>query len=87
MEFGGVGLGSCTYLGSDGFDNLRYETEACGDINGDTIVDVNDISLFAESLLLIESSVCFKNRSDINLDGSVNALDIQLFIDCALLNE
>ncbi|MBE7507582.1 MAG: hypothetical protein HS101_15035 [Planctomycetia bacterium] len=82
MELGGVGLGFCRYGSTDGYDNLTYDLELCGDIDGDEVADTADITPFVGVLLGTNSDACHRNRADVNLDGMTDGLDVQPFVNC-----
>ncbi|RIK62509.1 MAG: hypothetical protein DCC65_17240 [Planctomycetota bacterium] len=85
IELGGLSLSSCLYAASDGFDNLTFDTELCGDIDGDGFLGSADIMEFVQALLFPADDLCRTNRADVNLDGSTDGRDVQPFVDCVLL--
>lgn len=55
-----------------------------GDVNGDGVLDVNDIECFAACLIGTAPPICICPCADMNLDGVLNGLDIQPFVDALL---
>ena len=58
----------------------NYEQSILGDINGDSIVNVQDIILLVNSILNGDSD----SSGDINLDGAVNVLDVVSMVNIIL---
>ena len=52
-----------------------------GDINGDGVANVTDITMFVNVLLGLNTDPATVARCDLNADGVVDANDIQPFVD------
>jgi hypothetical protein len=55
-----------------------------GDLNDDKVVDQLDIPLFIEVVFGINRDAAARLKSDFNLDGEVNGLDVQGFVACLI---
>ncbi|MCB9852363.1 MAG: hypothetical protein H6819_04645 [Phycisphaerales bacterium] len=55
-----------------------------GDVNGDSVVDINDTGPFVAALLDSQASSCNSRRADINNDGMTDGLDVAPFLDALL---
>jgi hypothetical protein len=55
-----------------------------GDLNDDKLVNELDIPLFIEVVFGINRDAAARLKSDFNLDGEVNGLDVQGFVDCLI---
>lgn len=55
-----------------------------GDVNGDSVVDIDDTAPFVAALLGSPASSCDARRADINADGKADGLDIAPFLDALL---
>jgi hypothetical protein len=55
-----------------------------GDLNDDKVVDELDIPLFIEVVFGINRDAAARLKSDFNLDGEVNGLDVQGFVACLI---
>jgi hypothetical protein len=54
-----------------------------GDLNLDRVVNGADVNLAARVILGIEQDSAIRNRADMNVDGQVNAVDLQAIINKA----
>ncbi len=63
------------------FELLAPVCNPMGDVNGDGVLDINDIPCFIQCLLGNPTPGYWCGCADMNLDGTVNGLDIQLFVD------
>lgn len=57
------------------FNKLCESWGRRGDVNGDQVVDINDVNLLCDIILEKTTDYDF-NIADVNLDGSINAADI-----------
>ena len=57
------------------FANLCNSWGWRGDVNGDNVVDINDVNLLCDIILEKTTDFVFY-KADVNLDGSINAADI-----------
>ena len=55
-----------------------------GDLNDDKVVDQLDIPLFIEVLFGFNRDAAARLKSDFNLDGEVDGLDVQGFVACLI---
>jgi hypothetical protein len=60
--------------------NIVCQESVSGDINGDTLVNVQDVVLLVNLVL----SNQYDNLADLNLDGIVNVLDIVQVVNIIL---
>ncbi len=74
-NFGGTEL-FISYAGGNGNDVVLYTIGLIGDINGDGVVNLLDVSPFINAL----TSGAFDPEADINHDGVVNLLDVSPFV-------
>ena len=51
-----------------------------GDIDGNGVVESDDVSVFVAVLLSADANPAHVARSDLNCDGIVDGLDVQLFV-------
>ena len=57
------------------FNKLCESWGRRGDVNGDQVVDINDVNLLCD--IILEKTTDYEfNIADVNLDGSINAADI-----------
>lgn len=52
-----------------------------GDVDGSTIIDINDMDDFVDVLLEVDLDAGKRDRSDMNCDGTPDGLDVQLFVE------
>ena len=57
------------------FENLCNNWGWRGDVNGDNVVDINDVNLLCDIILEKTTDYTFY-KADVNLDGVINAADI-----------
>lgn len=92
LEAAGFGInnsGDPVFSDTIGYDvvivaqSLSASTPLIGDVNGSGVVDLADADALVEVLLDFSPLTgCDADRADVNIDGTINALDIQ-----ALVNE
>ena len=68
------------------FDILPGSGPALGDINGDGLVNMNDVPLFSAALAGSPQSPAHTDRSDLNQDGVPNGNDIPMLMQLLLPN-
>ncbi len=93
-----LGVGNAPNLGNAGLVDLNtfaaqqfisyILTEGCGsdpaDINGDGVVDENDIVALVGALLGTNTDPCPLQKADVNGDLAIDGLDIQAFVTALL---
>jgi hypothetical protein len=57
----------------------RFDPYPAGDLNGDRILDQDDVDLFLDQLGLVESDDAFNIAADLNGDYEIDQLDLDLF--------
>jgi|GEM_PF-2433536 len=68
----------------DNCDNcplVPYDDGLVGDIDGNGLLNADDVIAFSAVLLAVPLDPIHMNRADVNCDGETNGRDIQLFLD------
>ena len=55
-----------------------------GDINGDGLVNVSDVTTLVDYILDKNPSPCDENACDVNEDGNINVTDVTSLVDIIL---
>ncbi len=72
---------SASFSSSSGFDYRQSAVPApSGDIDGDGTVDMNDVSMFVDVLIGMDTDPAHVARSDLSSDGLANGEDISLLV-------
>lgn len=67
------------------FNKLKSEYEKLGDVNGDCMVNIADVTILIDYLLAIDASINIEN-ADVDGSGDINIGDVTALIDLLLAN-